>query len=145
MSAGGPAATPPCAGLRRRFISLLYEALILAAILLAGALPMVMLSSGWPPTLARLSLQAWLVLLCGGFYVWQWRGTGQTLPMKTWRIRLIAQNGLPVSTPRAIARYAAVYLSLATLGLGYLWALIDRDRQFLHDRVAGTRLVAAQA
>lgn len=144
MSAGGPAATPPTAGLRRRFISLLYEALILAAILLAGALPMVMLSSGWPHTLARLSLQAWLILLCGCFYVWQWRGTGQTLPMKTWRIRLVTRDGTAVTTPRAIARYAAVLLSLAILGLGYVWAFIDRDRQFLHDRLAGTRLILAE-
>jgi len=26
------------------------------------------------------------------------------------------------------------------LGTGYLWALFDRDRQFLHDRLAGTRV-----
>jgi uncharacterized RDD family membrane protein YckC len=26
--------------------------------------------------------------------------------------------------------------------VGLLWALVDRDRQFLHDRLAGTRLVA---
>lgn len=140
----GSAAIPAArAGLRRRFISLLYEALILAAILLAGALPPVMLTSSWHHDTARAALQGWLILLCGCFYVWQWRGTGQTLPMKTWRMRLTARDGSPLTTARALARYAAVYVSLTTLGLGYLWALIDPDRQFLHDRLAGTRLIMA--
>lgn len=133
------------AGLRRRFVSLIYEALLLAAILLAGALPVVMLTTGWSPPVARAILQAWLVVLCGGFYVWQWRDKGQTLPMKTWRMRLITRDGASLNTQRALARYAAVYVSLATLGLGFLWAVVDRDRQFLHDRIAGTRLVMTDA
>jgi uncharacterized RDD family membrane protein YckC len=138
----GPAADPVLAGLRRRLLSLIYEALILAAVLLAAGLPVVMLSSGWDRTVARLALQGWLLVLCGGFYVWQWSGTGQTLPMKTWRIKLIATDGSPVSVGRAVARYGAALAGIAAFGAGYLWALIDRDRQFLHDRVAGTHLVA---
>jgi hypothetical protein len=31
--------------------------------------------------------------------------------------------------------------SIALGGGGYWWALFDRDGQFLHDRLAGTRLV----
>jgi hypothetical protein len=32
------------------------------------------------------------------------------------------------------------FASLAVAGAGLGWALVDRDRQFLHDRLAGTRL-----
>jgi uncharacterized RDD family membrane protein YckC len=64
--------------------------------------------------------------------------------MKTWRIRLTTVDGTAVTTARALQRYAAVYLSISTCGLGYAWALIDRDRQFLHDRLVGTRLVVAK-
>ena len=35
------------------------------------------------------------------------------------------------------------FATLAVSGIGLGWALVDRDRQFLHDRLAGTRLVLA--
>jgi len=132
---------PRTAGIKRRLLSLIYESLLLAAVLLAGALPMVMLSSGWEHTTARAALQVWLLALCAAFYVRQWTGAGQTLPMKTWQMRLVAEDGSLVSHRRALLRYAGALLSTATLGLGFAWALVDRDRQFLHDRLAGTRLV----
>ena len=72
-------------------------------------------------------------------------GMGQTLPMKTWRMRLTLANGEPLGTSRAALRYLAAIASLATLGAGFLWALIDKDKQFLHDRVCGTRLFQTEA
>ena len=130
------------ATLKRRLVSLVYEVLILAAVLLAATLPLVMLTQSWPHMLARAALQVWLLLLCCAFYTWQWSGTGQTLPMKTWKLRVVCSDGSPLSRIRAIARYAAALVSIAILGLGFLWALLDRDKQFLHDRLAGTRLVS---
>lgn len=129
------------ASLKRRLASLVYESLILAALLLIGALPAVLLTRTWEHSTARLTLQMWLVILSGCFYVWQWARSGQTLPMKTWKLRLVAKNGLPVSAPRAGLRYAAALASVAILGLGFLWALVDRDGHFLHDRLAGTKLM----
>jgi uncharacterized RDD family membrane protein YckC len=49
-----------------------------------------------------------------------------------------------VGTGRAIHRYLVAILGTAALGLGFAWALVDRDRQFLHDRLAGTALVDAR-
>ncbi len=129
------------ATLRRRLISLIYEALIQAAVLFAGTLPVVMLTRTWDPVIARTTLQVWLVVICACFYVWQWTGTGQTLPMKTWKLRLVSKDGSPLSRTRALLRYAGALASVATLGLGFAWALVDRESQFLHDRLAGTRLV----
>ncbi len=139
---GGHAAAN--ASLRRRLLSLIYEALILAALLLAGALPVVMLTRTWDPTAARITLQVWLLLLCALYYVWQWVRKGQTLPMKTWRLRLVAADGKPVTPARAVCRYALALFSTALCGLGFVWALMDRDRQFLHDRLAGTRIVTTE-
>ena len=55
----------------------------------------------------------------------------------------LAIDGSPVGVARAIQRYALAILGFFALGLGFLWALVDRDRQFLHDRLAGTALVDA--
>jgi uncharacterized RDD family membrane protein YckC len=130
------------ASLKRRLLSLIYESLILAALFLAGALPMVMLTRTWDHALARPLLQTWLLLLCGLYYVWQWVRVGQTLPMKTWRLRLVTRDRSPVTVARATLRYALALAGTLMLGLGFLWALLDRDRHFLHDRLAGTRIIS---
>lgn len=137
--------TAQFASLGRRFLALIYEALILAAVVLAGALPAVMVTQSWPPLAARTALQFWLLVLCGAFYGWQWCATGQTLPMKTWHMKLVTVDGSPLNRRRALARYLAALGGLLMLGLGFLWAFIDRDRQFLHDRLAGTRVVVSEA
>jgi uncharacterized RDD family membrane protein YckC len=129
------------ASLKRRLLSLIYESLILAALLLAGALPVVMLTRTWDHALARAFLQIWLLFLCGLYYVWQWVHVGQTLPMKTWRLRLVARDGSTVTVARATLRYALALAGTLMFGSGFLWALLDRKRHFLHDRLAGTRII----
>ena len=133
--------TAASASLKRRLLSLLYESLILAALLLAGALPVVVLTRTWDHAVARPVLQLWLLMLCGLYCVWHWVSTGQTLPMKTWRLQLVASDGSPVTTARATARYILAIAGTFVLGSGFLWALIDRDGHFLHDRLAGTRII----
>ena len=78
----------------------------------------------------------------GAYFVGFWTRGGQTLAMKTWRIRLEAAAGGPVDTARAVRRYLFALVGAAALGFGFLWALLDREGQFLHDRLAGTRLSA---
>lgn len=129
------------ATLKRRFLSLIYEALLLVAVLLAGALPIVVITQGWQPAIARLTLQLGLLLLCGFYFVWQWVRMGQTLPMKTWQLRLIAADGARISAQRAVTRYLAACAGTLLAGIGFWWALVDRERCFLHDRLAGTRIV----
>jgi uncharacterized RDD family membrane protein YckC len=61
--------------------------------------------------------------------------------MKTWHIKLVTESGNPVSKRQALARYLIGTAGLLLLGVGFLWAFVDRERQFLHDRLAGTRIV----
>lgn len=131
----------PAASIARRLLSLVYETPLLVAVLLAGALPFLIFTRHLDPALARPLLQLYLLALGGGYFVWQWRHGGQTLPMKTWHLRLVARDGGPPSLRHCIYRYALALLGLALFGMGLFWALIDRDRQFLHDRLAGTRIV----
>ncbi len=131
----------PAAPLLRRLAALFYEALLLLAVLwLAGLLfSLIGLELRLPHP--RLAYQLYLVLVAGGYFVWQWVRGGQTLPMKTWRLRLVARDGGSLTWRQAWLRYLAALVGLAVLGLGFVWALFDRDRLFLHDRIAGTRLV----
>ena len=131
----------PAAGLGRRALALVYESLLLVAVLFAGTLPFLMLVDDTGSAPGRLLLQFYLLALCGAYFVWQWLRGGQTLPMKTWRIRLVTRDAAPLTLRHAICRYLLALAGLALFGIGFLWAFVDRERQFLHDRLAGTRIV----
>lgn len=123
--------------IKRRLASLVYEALLLVAILfIAGYLVV-----GLRPVEHTGLFRVYLLAVCGVYLVWFWRHGGQTLAMKTWRIRLVDASGGPVGLGQAWLRYACAVGGLAAFGLGFIWAVWDRDQQFLHDRLAGTRLV----
>ncbi len=131
----------PRATLARRALSLIYEALLLAALLLAGSLPFVMMTQGMDDRAVRPLLQIYLVALTGVYFIWQWRRGGRTLAMKTWRLRVVARDGAPLTWRQALKRYFAALAGSLLLGAGFLWALVDREGLFLHDRLAGTKIV----
>ena len=132
----------PPAGIARRFFSLAYEVPLVCIILALAALPFVALTRGLEPVVSRPIFQVYLVLIAGLYFVPQWRRGGQTLPMKTWRLRLERREGggAPTAT-QSTRRYCFALAGTLVFGAGFVWALVDRDRQFLHDRLAGTRIV----
>jgi uncharacterized RDD family membrane protein YckC len=136
-----PALRAPALG--RRLASGLYDGLMLAALVLVATFPFLAAfgdsTTGW----RRHALQLWVLAVAGAYFTWFWTHGGQTLPMKTWRFKLVRRDGAAISVPLALHRYLLAVLGLLALGLGFLWALVDRDRQFLHDRLAGTALVDA--
>lgn len=135
----------PLASLRRRLLALVYELLLLGAILLAGAAIAVPALSPLDPILQRPLLQLILAGAAAVYFICQWSRGGQTLAMKTWHLRIVTRDGRPLTLARAAARCAGALAGFALLGAGFLWALADRDRQFLHDRLAGTQIVYEQA
>ena len=129
------------APLGRRLLSLIYEALLLIAVLWVAALPFAPLEAASGAPHVRPLFQAYLVAVAGVYFVWQWVRGGQTLPMKTWRLRLVSADANAVSVRQGIVRYVAAVLGFTLIGIGLFWALFDRDRQFLHDRIAKTRII----
>jgi uncharacterized RDD family membrane protein YckC len=121
-------------------MSLIYEAILLFAVLFVSSYLFVSLArdaqSGWP----RILFQFYLLSVCGVYFVYCWTRTGQTLPMKTWRLRVVTEHGRALSIRRAVRRYLFAIPGMLS-GISLLWAACDRERQFLHDRLAGTRIV----
>jgi uncharacterized RDD family membrane protein YckC len=133
------------APLARRALSLIYEALLLAAVVLAGSLPFVAISHGGNPVLVRPLFQLYLAALAGLYFTWQWRRGGRTLAMKTWRLKIVTRAGAPLTWGHAVKRYLYSLAGTLALGAGFLWALVDREGLFLHDRLAGTKIVKDEA
>lgn len=169
--AGGTAIPTPAAtdltapSLRRRMACWVYEGMLLfAVVFIAGWLfsTLGQVRSGMDER--RPLLQAFLFVVFGIYFSWFW-SRGQTLAMKTWNIRAVDAAGRPLSQGRALLRYLCSWLwflppllALAPFHLGVgqyavvvfgwvaVWALLSRfhpQRQFWHDALAGTRLIAA--
>ena len=128
------------AGLGRRLLAMLYDSLLVFAVAFFAGLAFVAVAGDALSPAKRHFFQAYLVAVLGGYFVFCWRRGGATLAMRTWRLRLVRADGDRPRLGQAWLRYALAWPSIV-LGLGVLWALVDRDRQFLHDRLAGTRIV----
>ena len=68
-------------------------------------------------------------------------GATQTIGMRAWRLRVVAADGNRVSWSRAILRFFIALVSLAALGAGFWWALVDAQRRTWHDMAACTHMV----
>jgi uncharacterized RDD family membrane protein YckC len=146
---------------------MVYEGLVVVAILLIASFPFAGAATGHLQGVTQHLFQWYLFLVVGLYFVWCWRRGGQTLPMKAWKLRVVDARGAPLTTSRAILRYVitgfalgssavaaivlvryprelAAWLALAPGLATILWSAVDRDRQFLHDRLAGTRIVRAE-
>jgi uncharacterized RDD family membrane protein YckC len=102
-----------------------------------------------------------LFAVIAAYFVWSWTGGRRTLPLKTWRMRIAGADGGPPDARTALLRYLAAWIgpvlavvgyallrdhgagafALVLLAINFLWAGVDPDRQFLHDRIAGTRIL----
>ena len=125
------------AGLARRLAAMLYEALLVFAVAFFAAWLFFFASGGREATAGglRLALQLFVLAVVAAYFLWCWLRGGQTLAMRAWRIRLVR-----VTPAKALLRLLLAFLLVPT-GLSIFWSLFDADRQFLHDRIAGTRLI----
>ena len=135
-----PGAALPLAPLRVRLLSLFYEAVLLLAIVFVASYLFLSLARDAQSGLPWFIFQVYLLAVCGAYFMVCWVRSGQTLPMKTWRLRLVTNSGDAVPIATAFRRYLIAVPAMLS-GIGILWALFDRDRQFLQDRLAGTRIV----
>ena len=76
-----------------------------------------------------------------GYFVLFWCQYGQTLPMKTWKIKILNQKNESPGLGQALLRISMACLGFLPLGIGFWWALWDPQKQFLHDKISGTRLI----
>lgn len=119
---------------------MVYDGLVVLALSFALALGFILLFGDASHGLKRYALQLFLWLGVGFYFVWCWRKSGQTLAMQTWQLKLSHGQADLLNWSQAYLRYAFASLSLAAFGLGFVWAVFDRDGLFLHDRLLHSRI-----
>lgn len=133
----------PRAGLLRRVAAMVYDLLLIAALLMLATAILLVFTGGEAITRESALYPAYLVYLAAiiaAFYVGFWTHGGQTLGMKAWRLQVRSVNGTALDGRRALLRLLASIVSWLPLGLGFLWMPFDRNRAW-HDRLSGTEVV----
>jgi uncharacterized RDD family membrane protein YckC len=129
--------------IKRRLTTMIYEGVLLFGVIAIAGLLFSIIFQQRNALYLRHALQYWLFFVVGAYFIWFWIHSGQTLPMKTWRIRLVTVDNHTLSFKHAVARYFLAWLWFLP-GLAIAWALaayVHPSRQFLHDRIAGTKLI----
>ena len=134
------------AGFGRRLAALLYDSVLLAALLVVFTSGAVFLNHrrAIEPATAGAWVylyRAGLVGVIAGYYLLNWTRSGQTLGMRAWHLRAVTAAGKPLSLKAAALRFACGVLAWAPAALGVLWLYFDPERLALHDRLSNTRVV----
>ena len=129
------------AGFLRRLAAMLYDALLLLA-LLAVATTLITLPLGMPTGSGLILFQIFLfeiipLLFFAGFWSWG----GQTLGMRAWHLKVVKMDGSGLTWGDAVKRHLAALLSCLLFGLGFLWMLVDAQGLAWHDRLSKTYLI----
>lgn len=130
----------PC-GLGRRVLAMIYDALVVVALLLlATALALLAgsgkVTAGRDPLFSLYLSTVWFL-----YFAWCWRRGGMTVGMRAWRIVLSSEDGSHVGWGQCAIRFLVAILSAACLLLGFLWALFDSSKRTWHDRASRTVLL----
>ncbi len=150
--------------LKRRMICLVYEAFLIGAVSFFGMFIFTVVAQKMSEDFIFYGRQVALFLVAGAYFIQAWTSSGFTLAMKTWRIKIVKLGHKDVPFTSALLRYVLAWGWVAPgLAVGYymnltipqkflaifasmlVWSLtafLDKDRQFLHDKLAGTRLIS---
>jgi uncharacterized RDD family membrane protein YckC len=134
------------ARLRVRLAAAIYDLLPLVGLWFATAAAVLLALHGnvdvvHPSPIHRASLRISLIAVTAAYFVASWVRGGQTIGMRAWRLRVVAAEGGALPWPRALARFAVSIRSLAALGLGYAWCLVDAKRRTWHDLASRSAVV----
>jgi len=130
----------PC-GLFRRFLIMIYDAVVVVALLmLATTLAMLVGMENYTAVKDPV-YTAGLVMLWFIYLGWCWHKGGMTLGMRAWRVRIENESGSHPGWGQCLRRFLVSLVSAAFAGLGFVWSLFESERKTWHDLASRTRLV----
>lgn len=131
----------PNASFQRRLAAIFYDGLLLFALLMVSALPVVLIAGENSSFFKSPLYTLYLYSISFVFYGWFWTRGGQTLGMRSWKIRVVRDDNQSLGWDSALMRFLLATISLTLFGLGFLWILFDRDNLAWHDQLSKTRII----
>ena len=131
-------------GFWRRVVCLIYESLLLLAVMFIASFIFHLVFRDPTAAYFRPLFQLYLLFIMGYYFTWFWTRGGQTLAMQTWKLRVVTTDGKKLNNRQAIVRYLLAVAGILFFGCGLLWAIFDRNHQYLHDRLTDTQIVKVE-
>lgn len=132
------------AGVFRRLFAIFYDAFLLIAILFIVTAIANMLNHGKAIETDDTYYPLYVIVVVGLSYLyfaWFWIHGGQTLGMKTWRVKLVTPDEKEIDWKLTAIRFVSAIFSWGIFGLGFLWALFDKNKRCWHDISSNTVLL----
>lgn len=127
--------------LLRRFGAIFYDSFLLLTILFVASFIIVIPTGIKPEDPYFFLFQAYIFAIAYLFFAWCWTRGGQTLGMRTWKMKVVNEDGTIISYATALIRFIVSMISWLPFGLGYLWSLWDKQHRTWHDIASKTKLV----
>ncbi len=127
--------------LLRRFGAIFYDFFLLLTVLFIASFLVVIPFNIKPESPFFYLYQVYIFLVAFIFFAWFWTHNGQTLGMRTWKMKLVPENGMIVSWKSCLIRFVVAIFSWAIFGIGFLWSLWDKQNRTWHDIASKTKLI----
>ena len=132
-------------GLFKRFAAILYDGMLLFGVLFFASL-LVMAFVDEPANLAsHLWYQLYLVGVCYLYFAYAWTQSGQTLGLKTWKLRVQQPDGKNITWIQSLMRFVGAIVSWSVFGLGFFWILVDKNNMAWHDKWSRTEIIQLES
>ncbi len=128
-------------GPMRYLAAMLYDALLLIAILFCATVPLLFITGGTAIRTGHPGYNLYLFSIAFVYFTWFWTRIGQTPGMRCWRVRIQNKNDALPDWRQAGYRFLSATVGLIAGGLGFLWAFIDSEHRTIHDRCSDTTLM----
>ena len=132
-----------------RLIAMLYDSFLVLAISMGYGAVMTAITASqsanqakdYEPTIEGLGFQLGWIAIIFAFYCFFWLRAGQTVGMKAWRLKIVSNSGKSLTLLQCIIRFVAACFSFALGGLGFWWALVDKKKETLHDKISKSSVI----
>tara|TARA_Y100001970_G_C14194323_1_gene837175 strand:+ start:1362 stop:1778 length:417 start_codon:yes stop_codon:yes gene_type:complete len=132
------------AGFLKRILALIYDSLLIAAIIIVASLLLVFINGEYPKPGTLLSVIQFLISILVGplFYSYFWlTNDGQTTGMQAWKIKLVSSNESKLNMKQTYLRCLISVISFLFIGIGYFWILFNKNNLSWSDIATKTRVV----
>ena len=132
------------AGFLKRILALVYDSLLIGAIVLVLSLLLVFVNGGYPKSGSFVSFIQFFILVFAGpiFYSYFWLANkGQTTGMQAWKIKLVSMDETELNIKQIMLRCLISTISFVCFGLGYFWILYDKNNLSWSDILTKTKVI----
>ena len=132
------------AGFLKRVLALVYDSLLIGAIVLILSLLLVFVNGGYPESGSLVSFIQFFILVFAGpiFYSYFWLANkGQTTGMQAWKIQLVTIDETELNIKKTLLRCLISTISFVCFGLGYFWIFYNKNNLSWSDILTKTKVI----